>query len=739
MQAQNEKQNTLRTHIREENGKYGLAHANSDWLVKAEFDTVFERRVFPYRVPGEAGQEAASGNIVFVLMNYPEGRYWREVEFNSREVEVELRKINGEKIGDGKYDGYEFLDDVHWTSEKTSYTNQAIVLHEKGSRTLVEPGFTTTKTPWKSIELYTDLQLYLVEKADGNFALVDKRKEEKLVAKHIKPLIYTANFIGLSLKHEVGATQVNLPYFVVTHSNGEKQLFSALKNDYVTPRLSAAAEQDLSLDLDLKNPQGIVIEYRYFDKGLGGVYHSNYKTGTACIYKQMDFIWEDKSLLRVQLEGENFERLVEMSDPSVSYEFDELIEQGMDYWKGRNGLILKFNGKYRGFMGTKITAYYDELAVNSSLKSMFTYKTEGKYGATNGEVTIPALFPEEIKFSYPLKHPLYDFIYTSQKLDKVYFDSRGNQRLTKKGLLDIRKTDKGDFIIVEYYEDDDSKFLQTHAESYKNIQTTSYPTIFLATDKKGKWGMVDAFGKIYLPFAYDRIEEMDQISNDISLFEVYQGKNRAIFNFRYGIVTPFSPAIYSLVKLVDETYFLELWTKQGKKMHYGLYTVTGKEIFPLQEAYESLSFTTQNERNTLLGRVRKDIEAVWITKEAFPQILGKNEFFYADEHYGYKKDALKQEMEAYSLKSGLLEKILSYEQFAMNLGHYVTRDGTAYVLHFTNMQMDTPVAMEIRLDSLDFIIDDVPQLIGKKGKKWKIYNPYESELPYFEKAYVPKK
>ncbi|MCE3295494.1 MAG: hypothetical protein K0R65_1208 [Crocinitomicaceae bacterium] len=736
-QAQKLAYNSLNTHIRQENGKYGIASVNSDWLVKAEYDTIFERRVFPYRVPVAGQSDAASGNIVFVLLNYPEGRYWRELEFTTSEVTVEMRKINGDKIGEGNYDGYKFLDDIYWTEEKTTYTSQAIVLYEKGLKTLVEPGFSITKNAYKDIDLYTDLQLYLVENTDGTFALINKRKETILKAKHIHPLIYTARFIGISLKHDLG-NQVNLPYFEVTHENGEKQLFDVIKNDYVTPRLSAAATDDLVLDFDQQNPGG-KIDYTYFDKGLMGVYVSGYKTGTPCIYKKIEFLDESKNLLRVQKEGEEFERLVYMPDPSVSYEFDELIDGDMDFWKGGNGLILKFEGKYRGFMNGRVTPYYDNLSVNSSLKSMFTYKVNGKYGATDGEVTIPAVFPEEIKFSEPLKHLQYDLVYTSQKCDSFYYDTRGNKRVSKSNLFDIRNSGKGKLILVEYYEEDDSKFRQSVPEEFKSLNATSSPGIFIASNLKGKWGIMDVFGRVFLPFEYDMIDEMEQQNKDISLFELKQGKNKAVFNFRHGIVTPLSPASYNLVQEANDTYFIETWMMQGKKMYFGLYTLAGKEIFPMKESYESITFKRQNDLNTMLERINKTSETVWISKKLLPEILVKREFMFTDESFGYVKDPARQEMQVYSLKTGHLEQVLTYEQFALHLGHHVKRDGTAYIVHFTNMQMDTPVPMEIRVDSLDFVINDIPMMIGKKGKKWMLYQPFENELPYFETSYTLKK
>lgn len=738
LQAQKQTYNSLNTHIREENGKYGLAAENSDWLVNPQFDTIFERRIFPYRVP-VAGQEAASGNIVFVLLNYPEGRYWKELEFISMEVTMEMRKINGEKIGNGNYDGYKFLDDIHWTEEKTTYTNQAIVLYEKGSVTLVEPGFSITKSAFKDMDLYTDLQLYLAEKGDGTFALMNKRKEVQLAARHIHPLIHTANFIGISLKHEVGTTQANLPYFIVTHDNGEKQIFSVAKNDYVTPRLSAAATDDVRLDLDMQNPQVFLTEYRYFDKGLAGVYVSSSKTGTPCIYKEIEFIDSDKSLLRVKLEGEGFERLVDMNNPSVSYEFDELNDENMDFWKGGNGLILRFKGKSRGLMNGKVTPFYDDLSVNSSLKSMFSYKMNGKYGATDGEVTIPAVFLQEIKFSDPLKHTFYDFVYTSQKCDSFYYDTRGNKRVSKSNLFDVRESGKGKLILVEYYEGDDSKFRQSVAEEFKNIIPTSSPGIYIASNLKGKWGIIDVFGRVFLPFEYDMVDEMEQQNKDISLFELKKGKNKAVFNFRYGIVTPFSPASYTLTHVVNDAYFIDLWMMEGKKAYTGLYTLTGTEIFPLKESYESLTYKRQNDLNTMLERIHKTSEIVWISKKLLPEILVKREFMFADENFGYVKDAIKHEMQLFSLKTGQLEQVLTYEQYAQQLGFQVKQDGTGYILYFTNMQMDTGVPIKIRLDSLDFVINDIPMMIGKKGKKWMVYNAYENELPYFERSYTLKK
>ncbi|MES2588499.1 MAG: hypothetical protein V4622_05910 [Bacteroidota bacterium] len=717
----------LNSNIEQKNNKYGIVRNDGVWIVEANYDTIFKREIFDYRYPDFISQETILGKNIYVLINFKDQKTFGNLYNKAENVQLEFRKLNGEKIGTGNYDSYEFLDDKQLSDATVFVQNHALVIGEKGTNFLVEPGFTISKTQFKHVELYPDFQTYLVETMQGEFHLLNKRKEILLNATKITPLIDVLYYSQSLQKHILENHTVDLPYFIVENKNGEKQLYNVFKKEFVTPVLSKNVKFEFVTNLS-KEAQGSEIDFRYFDNGKMGIYLSSMKTGTECKYKEIEFVDEKRTYMRVKINSEKFEELISLENPTKSYSFDEFIENSNSQNNPMQGLILKQNGKYTGFInGNALEKSYDSLFINSSNSAWFSFIENGKYGVTNGKSGINALFPIEIKLTKTALHPIHGEMFLSQELAGFYYDTGGNKHPYEKVNLMTTKLDDGKFILIEMDPNDDSKFVQINPNSYKRlIETNDYWT-FIAQNLKGKWGIIDVYGKEYLPFIYDKIIEEERINSEIHLFTVSLKNKKARVNLKYGLITPLDEIFIDIVNPSSDYYFIETSKRDKNGFNYTLFTTKGEEVFPSQPSYESI--TTIDKEKNYIHRNRGIFDVTYFEPNLYGKVAEKYSFFNILEFKAYNLKPLTKEVEVYNTNNGLLEYVLSYEQYAVFSGFNVTKSESQYIVHYLFEAEYGMIPKETKVDEIDFVLNDgVVQLLTRIGKKWFRYESYDMSV-----------
>lgn len=724
--------------------KWGIKHqsAPETWMIAPVYDTIILVNSFKYGIPKHKQTTMFPAQSLFILFKTKPGKDQLELHKSAKGVSFEICKENGEILKLPEADGYHLIYSHSFVEYYDIYTTLlALELFNKGKSTLLEPGFELYAGDFSSYKRIRDYGLYIAQKTDGTACLLNGHKEVLLSASKIEAYYDSTIYRKDLEQHEISHVAMDIPYLYVTDDKGFRRLYSLVKKKFVTPAISPAGSFKLiaifEAELDM---QGVQLEIEYEDKGLKGYYDSRMQTGTACAFTDYYFLDNEKNYASVGVPGNTHRQLYVFSgkggETKYITDYDSIFPHP-DYYNYSYyifGLTYKKNGKYGVIYHDNTTdgKLYDTLYLFNQGDSFYSFRENGKFGLTNGKIVIPGVFDDTVRFSAPYITAIHGSISHTQAFmqdgKQLYYDSNGKLRVSQNGSFDTRYLGKKKMGIVEYYETDDSKFDTLVPAVYKDVDMFHVGYLYVATNKKGKKGLIDLYGDTLIPFEYDEIDEFITAYKDTEamgkLFEVKQGKKSALFSSERGWLTSLDEQSFDFTDNYSFTV-IEISKKIGKEYFYGINSLYGKVL--VEPVYSSpADIAASGIYNNQVFTARKDMgfnmTLMENLRDGSKSKVDYQRFDLVDKYFAYRLNYNTNKVEEYYLPVFQLVSAISPEEFGRVHGYNVTFTGGEYVLKYQDPMQDEAPVQEIRLEAIDFVnVDGEQFMVGKKGKVWNIY------------------
>lgn len=716
------------------NGKWGLKSENSGnkWLIEPTYDTLLLVNCFVYPLASEREfTNIEKVDQLYLFFNDPikAENYTKHSPFfiQVENVSFDVYKLNGQKCFTESFDFFENQGRLFLSSNDIESQIKFIQLRQGSNAFALDVNFELNDVQMTDFEYFDDTPFFITKQKNGEFQLRSVDLQTELTARKIEKLIHPEKWDSITKVHGEIWSELTyeIPYIKITNSNGSFSLYSVLKQKRITPILPNTAKVTvLASDVDF-----LYVEYTNGNEK--GFYHSKMTEGTPCIFEwyklneedDIEFEAKETSQLRAGLyKTEPYFQL-------ITY-FDELIYNTQKSYYAFPE-FAKQNSKYKLVYGvdSKNTHLYDTLIPSKSLENYYDFMENGKYGATNGDIVIPAIFDAAIQFEFAfldanLKSGNAKKVYTSQAVLEqnklVYYSSSGDKFYQKQGDFRVHEFAPKSFGMVEYFSPNSSEFIPCSKERYSSINPNHYDQIYIA-EKGNKLGLINYRGFALTNFDCTNITLLtDSIykANEGyygSFFLLEKGKEKAIYSTAFGkLMVDFGIQDIQAVWLSSELYFQTI-RHTKKQTYYGLISSKGELIYPT--LYESPF--TENSLYFLQNQ-----HQFYYKNQVFVSTKSENVFkldtFYLFDSNPFKYNCFTDKLECYDLKSNRLMYAIDYLQFCRFQGFNLEKIGANYLL--TDKLLSD--------DKQSFFIDDFEifwhkdrfVLFGKKEKSTFIYD-----------------
>lgn len=298
----------------------------------------------------------------------------------------------------------------------------------------------------------------------------------------------------------------------------------------------------------------------------------------------------------------------QVSKDSITYdEFGEPTFNRTNLFK-RDFVIIQDKGKYAliSQQGQRTMAIYDTIIQNTH-KEFVNIKRDGKYGlfhVVSGKTIVPA-YDQTLEVETTIDGSVrIDVVPINLENESYYLTSEGSKFLCGYEDVYVEKLKGGYGLACNTEKAINDQFIQAEGP-YKNLKLGNSLNIYLAQDKKKKWGMIDYTGEIVLPFNYKRIEEANiEIYEMGRFYSVYQGKKKVGLANSKGQLVVF-PEYEQVEQLKNEwgDPMPAFVVKKNKK--YGVIDYQGHGILPAE--FEKVECTySDNLKASLITGYKSD-------------------------------------------------------------------------------------------------------------------------------------
>lgn len=228
-----------------------------------------------------------------------------------------------------------------------------------------------------------------------------------------------------------------------------------------------------------------------------------------------------------------------------------------------------------------VTPKYDTLYPYQSDSTYIITELDGKFGAINlmnGKTVEPAYneIPVIVEDEYSDK--FYSFFESKEGLK--YYGTNGNWYISNNNYFEINQDESGKWNVIMYSTNADT-LLPLFDPTYDYIQE-SESIDFLVAQKEGKFGIINPFGEVIVPFEYTKIyygeHEIYFDGMYRHSFTLFNKNKRGLYIDKKGIIIPSEyEEIYPVPNHM--TGDVAYWIVKNKK-YYGLLDSVGDTILP---------------------------------------------------------------------------------------------------------------------------------------------------------------
>ncbi|MGV3631690.1 MAG: WG repeat-containing protein [Bacteroidota bacterium] len=743
------------------NGKYGVHSLQSGWIIQPEYG-IIEFLEFPdYKVKNDLA------SAIFALHDLDLPAYDPEYMYNDElKDSITLARINGELISTLKFNTISSRYD-RYSEIQSPY---AIELSRNGKTYQLMPDFRIKEFKFSNVVSHNYNTYFIADAESGsqyildrNFNVIDSfyqvRKYVELMQDYENSgeiydpetgeYLYEPNFMEQAVEE---------PFLVVYRKNGEK-VTKALYDLQAKLVMSPWFEENQAITVQrsgigsywgLEVPQDILysyypeMDYGNPDNNAGkkmGYYVKGMKTGTEMIYHVSNgipvtgnlfvmrdgdpakpvhhlFRYADGKAELISSEYE-IEESINIYGSGSEYSYDPETGEGLwDYVPTKfihNFLVLKKDKKFgvACFNGTIFKPQYDTLLQNTSADFVINTLVNEKYG------TIDLLRGYEIKPQFESEPYINSDLYSGNQViyNTAVYDGTGSYMLDLRGRkfygrpeMTFPRRVKRKFGLFAYSQSD---MYQEPAEqvkaTYRYLEQSFIPGVFLAQGKGKKWGMINFIGDTLVPVKYDKIRPFNYNGDNMFILEVNSKKKKGLYDMNMKEIVPCKYDEISQMGDYDIFYNVYEVKNKGKS---GAVNGKGEELLPA--VYDEVKIR-YDYGSYLVGIKGNKTVALLITEDLKPGKLQEYDFLAGGKGYVKKAD----NYEVYDLLTNEFENTIPFDQLTLNGTMYniIVRNGKFGAADFEGKELvpciyDFATFMEFR--------DEV--MIGyQNGTKYYIY------------------